>query len=244
MAVEGRDHLVEGALFEGVEEEKAGWDLGERYYPPSAAPEPKPSYTPFIPGIKPEEARLDIQSMDQLIQLNLQCQRCELRAGCMQVVCGRGYAEADLMLIGEGPGADEDEQGLPFVGRAGKLLDKILAAAELSQDEIYIANMVKCRPPNNRLPHPVEIKACRGWLEAQIRLVAPKIIICLGNAAAQSMIDPKLGIGKLRGRWYERAGVKLMATYHPAALLRNESYKRPVWEDFKQIRDEHRRLHL
>ncbi|MDO4539832.1 MAG: uracil-DNA glycosylase [Syntrophomonadaceae bacterium] len=180
--------------------------------------------------------------MEQLRGLNLECRRCPLREGCIQVVFGRGNPQADVMLIGEGPGGDEDEQGQPFVGRAGQLLDKILAASELPQEEVYIANMVKCRPPNNRLPNPNEIKACRGWLEAQIRLVAPKIIICLGNAASQSIIDSKLGIGKLRGRWYERSGIKIMATYHPAALLRTESYKRPTWEDFKIIRDEYKRL--
>lgn len=202
----------------------------------------KKEYVPFLPGVKEEEAFLDISDLDTLRSQCLVCQKCELRGQCTQVVFGDGNPHADLMLIGEGPGADEDRIGVPFVGRAGKLLDKILAASELKREEVYIANVVKCRPPGNRLPSPLEIKTCRTYLEAQIRIIEPKIIVCLGAASLQTVIQPGAGIGATRGRWLVRQGIRMMATYHPAALLRNEAYKRPTWEDFKQIRDTYKLL--
>ena len=143
------------------------------------------------------------------------------------------------MFIGEGPGKDEDEQGRPFVGKAGQLLDKILVAAEIPRAQVYISNVVKCRPPGNRLPNPDEVRECRNYLEAQIRIMQPAIIVCLGAMASQVVIDPKASVSKIRGKWFNRQGVKIMATYHPAALLRNPSYKRPAWQDFQIIRDEY-----
>jgi DNA polymerase len=158
------------------------------------------------------------------------------------VVFGDGNIHSDILFIGEGPGQDEDLQGIPFVGRAGQLLDKILAAADFQRQDVYIANVVKCRPPGNRLPGPDEVKQCRSYLEAQIRIIKPKIIVCLGSLACQTVIHPKAKITTTRGQWFIRNGVKIMATYHPAALLRNPAYKRPTWEDFKLIRDEYKSL--
>lgn len=154
------------------------------------------------------------------------------------MVFGDGLEDADIMLVGEGPGQSEDEIGLPFVGRAGQLLDRILEATGISRPQVYITNVVKCRPPGNRLPNPNEIAACRGYLEAQIRLVKPRIMICLGALATQTLVDGKAKITQVRGKWFVRSGIMIMPTFHPAALLRNESLKRPVWEDFKQIRQE------
>jgi uracil-DNA glycosylase family 4 len=191
----------------------------------------------FLPGVKPSEAFPDISDYTILQKEALVCMRCRLRTSCQQVVFGDGPPDARLMLIGEGPGKDEDAAGIPFVGRAGQLLDKILQAAEIKRKEVYIGNVVKCRPPGNRLPNPDEVKECQNYLEAQIRIIKPQMIVCLGALASQVVIDPKARIGQVRGRWFARNGIKIMATYHPAALLRNESYKRPVWEDFKQIRD-------
>jgi len=205
--------------------------------PPSPPPRDEAS---FLPGIKAGEGYPEIKEYQQLLQLAGGCQRCGLRSTCRQVVFGAGSLNARIMFVGEGPGKDEDEQGLPFVGRAGQLLDKILVAAELDRQQAYITNVVKCRPPGNRLPNPDEVKACRPYLEAQIHLLAPRIIICLGAAAAQTVIDPKARITQIHGRWFNRDGVKLMATFHPAALLRNPNYKRPAWEDFKLIRDEYK----
>lgn len=141
------------------------------------------------------------------------------------------------MLIGEGPGAAEDREGLPFVGPAGELLTKMLAAIEIDRDSTYIANVVKCRPPGNRDPKPEEVAACSGYLEAQVRLIRPQVILALGRVAAQSLLVTTESLGKLRGRWHEYAGVPVWVTYHPAALLRNTSYKRPTWEDLQLVRD-------
>ncbi|MEN6325971.1 MAG: uracil-DNA glycosylase [Syntrophomonas sp.] len=197
--------------------------------------------TSFLPLVKAEEAYPGINEYEKLQQAGQECRKCRLRTTCQQVVFGAGNLQSKIMLIGEGPGKDEDIQGIPFVGRAGQLLDKILQAAEIPRTEAYISNVVKCRPPENRLPNPDEVKVCRNWLEAQIRILRPKIIVCLGSLASQTVIDPKAAISKIRGRWFSRQGLKIMATFHPAALLRNESYKKPTWEDFKQIRDEFKR---
>jgi len=199
------------------------------------------AYIPFIPGVKPEEAYLELESLSDLEQRAKSCQLCRLREGCRQVVFGEGKSEARLMLVGEGPGMDEDLQGRPFVGKAGQLLDKILQAAELPRQEVFIGNVVKCRPPGNRLPHPDEVKVCRNFLEAQIRIIKPQIIVCMGSLATQVIIDPRARITMTRGKWFNRQGIKIMAVFHPAALLRNPSYKRPTWEDFKQIRNEYYR---
>lgn len=209
---------------------------------PGLTTTPDESGVSFIPGIKADEAHLDLHDLAALEKRARECSACRLRQGCKQVVFGEGNPDSPILFVGEGPGSDEDEQGLPFVGRAGQLLNKILAAAEFKREDVYIANVIKCRPPGNRLPNPDEVKVCRNFLEAQIRIIRPRLIICLGALAAQTVIDPRARIGQVRGQWFIRNGIKIRATYHPAALLRNESYKRPTWEDFKIIRDEYQLL--
>ena len=165
------------------------------------------------------------------------CTRCRLSEGRTKVVFGSGHPAAELMFIGEGPGADEDRQGLPFVGAAGELLTRIIQAIEKTRDEVYIANVVKCRPPGNRDPQPDEVAACRGYLDQQIALVRPRVIVALGRVAAQTLLGNDSPIGRMRGQWFRVQGIPTMVTYHPAALLRNPALKRPTWEDMQQVRD-------
>lgn len=183
-----------------------------------------------------------ITDLERLREQAAACRRCRLRDGCTQVVFGGGNPQADLMLVGEAPGADEDRLGEPFVGRAGQLLDRILAAIELTRDDVYITNVVKCRPPGNRTPTPDEADTCGVYLKAQVELIRPKLIVCLGATATKALIHPEARITKMRGQWFSVWGIPTMPTYHPAALLRDPSKKRPVWEDFKAIRDRYRAL--
>jgi DNA polymerase len=166
-----------------------------------------------------------------------ECRLCRLCEGRNRTVFGSGDPAAELMFIGEGPGAEEDRQGLPFVGRAGELLTKIVQAIGKTRQEVYIANIVKCRPPGNRDPQPDEVAACRPYLEEQIALVQPAVIVALGRIAAQTLLGTDTPIGRLRGRWFTVQGVPTMVTYHPAALLRNPALKRPTWEDMQEVRD-------
>jgi uracil-DNA glycosylase len=165
------------------------------------------------------------------------CTRCRLAQGRKTVVFGTGDPQASLMLIGEAPGAEEDKQGVPFVGAAGELLNRILQAIGMTREQVYIANVVKCRPPGNRDPQPDEIAACNRYLTGQIELVRPRLLVALGRVAAQTLLGNDMPIGRMRGRWYEVAGVPLRVTYHPAALLRNPALKRPTWEDLQLVRD-------
>lgn len=165
------------------------------------------------------------------------CTLCALSRDRKQVVFGSGNPDADLMFIGEGPGAEEDRQGLPFVGRAGELLTKIIQAIGFERQQVYIANIVKCRPPGNRDPHPDEVTACRPYLERQIDLIEPQVIVLLGRVAAQTLLGNDLTLGRNRGQWHRVRGVETRVTYHPAALLRNASFKRPTWEDMQLVRD-------
>ena len=191
----------------------------------------------------PSEEELQIRDMATLERVVQGCTRCGLRAGCRGVVFGDGNPRARLMLIGEGPGADEDRLGRPFVGRAGQLLDRILAACGFNrQRHVYIANIVKCRPPGNRTPTPDERAACLPNLRAQMRLVNPVIVVLLGSTALQALIDPAARITRARGRWIHKDGIWYMPTYHPAALLRNPSLKRECWHDFKLVIDKYREL--
>jgi DNA polymerase len=165
------------------------------------------------------------------------CTRCRLSQGRKTVVFGSGSPTADLMFVGEGPGAEEDRQGLPFVGPAGQLLTRMIQAIELSREEVYIANIVKCRPPGNREPEADEVAACMPYLERQIDLVAPRVVMALGRVAAQCLLGTDQAVGKLRGSWHQVRGVALRVTYHPAALLRNADLRRPTWEDLQVVRD-------
>ena len=165
------------------------------------------------------------------------CNRCRLCGGRTNTVPGIGVPEPLVMVIGEGPGADEDAKGEPFVGKAGQLLDKMLAAINLSRHtNCFIANIVKCRPPNNRDPMPDEADACRSFLDAQIGILKPRLILAVGRIAAQNLLNTTTGINKLRGQFFEYRGIPLLPTYHPSALLRNEDLKRPAWEDLKKFR--------
>jgi DNA polymerase len=165
------------------------------------------------------------------------CTRCKLHTlGRKQIVFGVGNPNADLMFVGEAPGADEDIQGIPFVGRAGQLLTKIIEAIHLTRDDVYIANVIKCRPPQNRNPEPDEVDCCEPFLFRQIDVIKPKVIVALGKFAAQALLRTLDPISRLRGRVFDYRGAKLIPTFHPAYLLRNPSSKREVWEDMKLVR--------
>lgn len=171
------------------------------------------------------------------------CKKCGLAATRTNIVFGTGDLNAEIMLIGEGPGEKEDLQGEPFVGRAGKLLDEFLEAVNLSRDtNIYIANMVKCRPPKNRDPHPQEKEACIDWLREQVRIISPKIIVCLGRVSAQKLIAPDFKVTKQHGEFFEKDGLLMMGTFHPAALLRNPNQKPEALEDFVKLREKIKEL--
>ncbi len=165
------------------------------------------------------------------------CPRCKLSKSRTNIVFGQGNPKAELMFVGEAPGRDEDEQGLAFVGRAGQLLTKIIEAIGRTREDVFIANVLKCRPPNNRNPEPDEVAACRPFLDEQIRLIAPKAIVTLGTFAAQAILETDEPIGRLRGRWRTARGVRVMPTFHPAFLLRSPERKKDVWEDMKLVRD-------
>ena len=182
-------------------------------------------------------------SFEALRTVAQSCKACPLRQGCQQVVFGVGNTTAKLMLIGEGPGADEDRIGEPFVGAAGQLLDRILHSVSFSRNtNAYISNVIKCRPPQNRTPTPEEREVCLPILREEFRRVRPPVVVLLGATAAQAILDPKLSISRARGQWQERAGVWFMPTYHPAALLRNEAWKRDVWEDMKEVVRKYREI--
>jgi len=173
-------------------------------------------------------------SISELNAKILRCTRCQLARTRNNVVPGQGVENPLVLVVGEGPGYDEDIQGMPFVGKAGKLLDKMLAAIQLDRNQnCYIANIVKCRPPNNRDPLPEEQAACISFLEAQIHILKPKMILCMGRISGQKLLNTDTPVGQLRGNFHDYNGIPLLVTYHPSALLRNESLKRPAWEDLK-----------
>ncbi len=163
------------------------------------------------------------------------CDRCKLCQQRKQVVFGTGSPEADLVFVGEGPGADEDRQGIPFVGRAGQLLTKMISAMHLTRDDVYICNVVKCRPPGNRNPEPDEIAKCEPFLIQQLEIIKPKAIVALGKFAAQTLLRVDTPISRMRGRWHDYHGIKLMPTFHPSYLLRTPDGKQQAWEDLKQV---------
>jgi len=177
-------------------------------------------------------------TLDELEVKCKDCRRCALCEGRTNLVFGVGKKDADIMLIGEGPGEQEDLQGEPFVGRSGKLLDKFLESIDLSREKnVYIANMVKCRPPHNRDPKPEEQEECIKWLREQFRVIRPKIIVCVGRIAAQKLISPDFRVTKEHGEFIEKGGVLMMGTYHPAAILRNPNNKELAYQDWLKVRD-------
>ena len=179
-----------------------------------------------------EEIRADIGN----------CTRCPLHEGRTKIVHSTGNQNADLMFVGEAPGADEDAQGIPFVGRSGQLLNKIIESIGLKREDVFVGNINRCRPPGNRAPTLPEAKTCKPFLMREIAVVRPKVIVVLGNTACQNLLETKVGISKLRGEFQDYFGVKVMPTFHPAYLLRDPSKKREVWEDMKKVRDEINKL--
>lgn len=165
------------------------------------------------------------------------CEKCRLCQTRTNVVPGEGNPQADLMFIGEGPGRDEDLQGRPFVGRSGELLTRMICAIGLERDQVYICNVVKCRPPQNRNPEPDEAAACINYLRAQVALVRPKVIVLLGKVACRYTLNQELSVMRVHGQWFERKGVFFMPTFHPSFLLRDPAMKRAAWDDFQKIRD-------
>jgi uracil-DNA glycosylase family 4 len=204
---------------------------------------PKPSRAPaaapargIAAGTIPADLSDRVEALAILRDEVAACTRCEeLAAGRTQTVFGVGPANARLCFLGEAPGADEDASGVPFVGRAGELLTKIIEACTLSRDEVFILNVLKCRPPDNRPPRPDEVANCRGFFERQLAIIQPEFICCLGTSAAQSLLQTTDPIGKLRHRWFDYRTARVMCTYHPSYLLRNPAAKRDVWDDMKVL---------
>jgi uracil-DNA glycosylase family 4 len=201
----------------------------------ASAPDSRPSAIAHRPS-DPASAAHVLTAIKR--EIGPDCSRCKLHTlGRRQVVFGVGNPDADLMFIGEAPGADEDEQGIPFVGRAGQLLTKMIGAIEMTRDQVYIANVIKCRPPGNRNPEPDEVEQCEPFLFQQIDAIRPKVIVALGKFAAQALLRTQDPISRIRGHVYDFRGAKLIPTFHPAYLLRNPSSKRESWEDLKKARD-------
>ncbi|MDH2915432.1 MAG: uracil-DNA glycosylase [Gallionella sp.] len=193
-----------------------------------------PTHQNESPSQFPEAVSVAASGWGELKAQVKDCTACKLRAGCTQTVFGVGDENADWLFVGEGPGADEDERGEPFVGQAGKLLDNMLAAIKLKRgNNVYIANIVKCRPPNNRAPEPDEVATCLPYLRQQIALIKPKLIVALGKTAANALLGKDATLGSLRGKLHDFHGTRLLITYHPAYLLRSPSEKAKAWEDLQ-----------
>jgi uracil-DNA glycosylase family 4 len=196
-----------------------------------------PAPLPIVQSASLFEAadRIEDDSMEKIRETIGECTRCRLYKGRNKIVFGVGDAKAELVFIGEGPGRDEDLQGEPFVGRAGKLLTQMIEAMGLRRESVYICNVVKCRPPENRTPEKDEMAMCSQFLLRQLGVIKPKAIVCLGNVAAQALLGPTVGVSRARGQWFDFAGARLMPTYHPAYLLRNPAAKSVVWADLQQV---------
>jgi uracil-DNA glycosylase len=203
---------------------------------PAAAKLVTPVFTPATNGTSLFEERIENDSLERIrADIGPNCTRCKLHKARKNIVFGVGNPKAELVFVGEGPGRDEDEQGEPFVGRAGKLLTQMIEAMGLRRADVYIANVVKCRPPENRLPEKDEIATCSPFLMRQLGVIAPKVVCCLGSCSAQTLLQTNQGISRFRGEWVDWHGTKLMATYHPAYLLRNPPAKADVWKDLQKI---------
>jgi DNA polymerase len=194
-------------------------------------PQKAPPYPGALPGVVDGER----PTLDQIRRELGDCTRCKLCSGRKNIVFGVGNPRAELVFVGEGPGENEDLQGVPFVGAAGELLTKMIQAMGFSRDDVYICNVVKCRPPGNRNPEPDEIASCEPFLRSQLLALQPKVIVALGKFAAQTLLRDTTPITRLRGNWREYQGVKLMPTFHPAYLLRSPAEKRKAWEDLQQV---------
>jgi len=205
--------------------------------PAALAPAPRvvPVVAPSGPTLFESVDKIKDDTLPRIREDIGDCTRCKLHKGRNKIVSGDGSPKAELVFIGEGPGADEDQQGIPFVGRAGKLLTQMIEAMGLRRKDVYICNVVKCRPPENRAPEPDEVATCSPYLLRQIDVIRPKVIVCLGAVAAKTLLETTRGISQFRGQWLEWRGHKLMATYHPAYLLRNPNAKGEVWKDLQKV---------
>jgi uracil-DNA glycosylase len=214
------------------------YGVGE--HPPAERPifplAPRPA-APATAGLEEGQGPLSpvVGTLEDIRRVLGDCRRCKLCQGRKQIVFGSGNPRARLAFVGEGPGAEEDAQGLPFVGAAGQLLTKMVQAMGLRRDDVYICNVVKCRPPGNRNPEPDEIEACEPFLRAQLQSIGPEVVVALGKFAAQTLLRESTPITRLRGQWRTYQGMKLMPTFHPAYLLRNPAEKKPCWEDLKAV---------
>jgi uracil-DNA glycosylase family 4 len=209
---------------------------------PRRAPEPPPSsksaptFVPTVAAPSLFEEKIENDSLERIrADIGPNCTRCKLHKARTKIVFGVGNPKAELVFVGEGPGRDEDAQGEPFVGRAGKLLTQMIEAMGLRRQDVYICNVVKCRPPENRLPEKDEIATCSPYLLRQLGVIQPKVICCLGSCSAQTMLQTTEGISRFRGQWFDFRGSKLIATYHPAYLLRNPAAKGEVWKDLQKV---------
>jgi uracil-DNA glycosylase len=201
-----------------------------------ALPPPGVSFDPPSGDLFSTDPIQQAADLDAIARLVAACTKCRLCEGRTNTVPGEGPADARLVVVGEGPGKTEDQTGRPFVGQAGQLLTKILGAIELPREQVFICNVVKCRPPENRTPQYDEVAACVPYLFRQIELLKPKVILAMGNAAAQTLLDTKQSLGALRNRLHRFRGIPVIVTYHPAALLRNPNWKRPTWDDVRIAR--------
>ena len=202
----------------------------------SVMKEPLPTYEEQALFPEEKEEWEKTKSLNDLEKLICNCTKCRLHQGRNKFVFGTGNPNADILVIGEGPGAEEDKQGLPFVGRAGKLLTDMLKAIKFEREEVYIGNIIKCRPPENRTPMQDEMDTCLPYLKKQVELIKPKLILCLGLTAAKGLLKKKESLGQLRKSVFEYEGAKVIVSYHPAALLRNPHWKKDSWEDLKKFR--------
>lgn len=202
-----------------------------------AAAVPAPLAAPAVSqAAKPSIVLPKGETLDEVRRELGDCTRCKLcRQGRTQIVFGVGNPKAELVFVGEGPGAEEDRQGIPFVGAAGQLLTKMIEAMKFKRDDVYICNVVKCRPPNNRNPEPDEIEQCEPFLKAQLRVIKPKVIVALGKFAAQTLLRESTAITRLRGQWKQYEGIPLMPTFHPAYLLREPAEKKLAWLDLQEV---------
>ncbi len=205
---------------------------------PAPIPPPKPgSILPLLqaPSLFDAADRVEGDTLERIREFLGECTRCRLHKQRTNIVFGVGNPRAELVFVGEGPGHDEDVQGLPFVGRAGKLLTQMIEAMGLTREDVYICNVVKCRPPENRTPEKDEMATCSPFLLRQLEVIAPKAIVCLGNIAAQTLLNTNESMSRLRGHWFDFRSSKLLATYHPAYLLRNPNAKGEVWKDLQKV---------
>ena len=224
------ENVIPLSKTESIKKESSGISKEEKI---TVIKEPSKESMLFENGMESWEKTTNLKDLNKLIS---NCTKCKLHKGRNNFVFGSGNPNAAVMVIGEGPGAEEDKQGLPFVGRAGQLLTDILKAIKFTREEVYIGNIVKCRPPENRTPLPEEMDTCLPYLLKQIDLIKPKMILCLGLTAAKGLLKKKESLTKLRGQVFDYDGIKVMVTFHPAALLRNPNWKKDCWTDVQKFR--------